>query len=237
MTERDGPGTSAFPDFSAPSARQRMNELRIVFDLARAPLSTGRLLRAPTGDDRPVFVLPGLGAADASLAPLRRYLAGRNHDAHGWGLGRNRGDVADTVRRFLPRLEARVESAGRPANLVGWSLGGVVARAATRERPDLVHRVATFGTPLFGPRGSVTARAFDAKQIEHIESLIAKRAGTPVPRPVMVIHSKHDGIVDWRACVDEQTPFALNVEVTATHFGMGVSPDVMLHLARWFAPE
>lgn len=237
MTEPGDGDTAAFPDFSAPSARQRMNELRIVFDLARAPLSTGRLLRAPTGDDRPMFVLPGLGASDASLVPLRRYLAGRNHVAQGWGLGRNRGDVADAIRRFLPRLEAAVESAGRPANLVGWSLGGVVAREATRERPDLVCRVATFGTPLFGPRGSVAGSVFDAQQIDHIESLIASRAGTPVPRPVMAIYSKHDGIVDWRACVDEQTPFALNIEVTATHFGMGVSPDVMLHLARWFAAE
>lgn len=232
---RLAPGASTFPDFSAPSTRQRLNELRVVFDVARAPWSTPRLLGAPRGDDRPMFVLPGLGAADGSLIPLRRYLTGRGHDVSGWGLGRNSGDVRGSVRRFLSLLEQRVDDAGRSANLTGWSLGGVVAREATRERPDLVHKVATFGTPLFGPRASAAASAFSARQINQIETLIAGRVGKPLPRPVMAIYSKHDGIVDWRACIDDVTPFALNVEVSATHFGMGLSPDVMVHLARWFA--
>ncbi|MEO6652557.1 MAG: hypothetical protein ABIP17_07865 [Ilumatobacteraceae bacterium] len=225
----------AFPDFSAPTTRQRLNELRVVFDVARAPLSTPRLLTAPRGNGRPMFMLPGFGAADGSMIPLRRYLNGRNHDVHGWGLGRNTGDVVGLVERFLLRLERRVEATGRPANLAGWSLGGVVAREATRERPDLVHQVATFGTPLFGPRASAASRAFSAEQIEHIETLIADRAGRALPRPIMAIYSRNDGIVDWRACIDEVTPFALNVEVSATHFGMGISPDVMMHLAQWFA--
>ena len=228
----DGP---RFPDFSAPSTAQRLKEARVVFDLAVAPLSTPKLLSAPRGDDRAMFVLPGFGAGDRSLIPLRRFLAGRSHDSRGWGLGRNTGDVEGLLERFLPTLERGVDETGRPANLVGWSLGGVIAREATRERPDLVHRVATFGTPLFGPRASAAARAFSAEQIEHIEGLIAERVGQPIPRPVMAIHSRNDGIVDWRSCVDQVTPFALNLEVSATHFGMGLSPDVMLHLARWFA--
>jgi len=214
---RSTEGASRFPDFSAPSTRQRLNELRVVFDVARAPLSTPRLLGAPRGDGRPMFVLPGFGAADGSLIPLRQYLAGRGHYVSGWGLGRNTGDVEGLLDRFLPRLEQRVESAGRPANLAGWSLGGVIARAATRERPDLVYKVATFGTPLFGPS--------------------ANRVGRPFPRPILAIHSKNDGIVDWRSCIDDETPFALNIEVSATHFGMGLSPDVMVHLARWFAAD
>ncbi len=226
-----------FPDFSAPSATQRLKEVRVLFDVARAPLSTPKLLTAPRGDGRAMFVLPGFGASDSSLVPLRRYLSTRSHDVLGWGLGRNNGDVVRLVERFLPRLERRVEETGRPANLVGWSLGGVVGREATRERPELVHKVATFGTPLFGPRASAAARAFSPGQIDHIEGAIAERAGQPIPRPVMAIHSRNDGVVDWRACIDEVTPFALNLEVSATHFGMGLSPDVLVHLARWFAAD
>lgn len=184
-----------------------------------------------------MFVLPGFGASDASLLPLRRYLATRRHDARGWGLGRNHGDVRRLVEQLLPQMERQVELSGRPVNLVGWSLGGVVAREATKERPELVHRIATFGTPLFGPRASAAARAFSPEQIDHIETLIADRVGQPIPRPLMAIHSRNDGVVDWRACIDDVTPFALNIEVTATHFGMGLSPDVMMHLARWFAAE
>ncbi len=206
-----------------------------MFDVARAPLSAGRLLRTPRGDDRSMFVLPGFGASDGSLLPVRQYLNSRGHDVTGWGLGRNRGDVVGYVRQLIPRIETRVERDGRPANLTGWSLGGVVARELTRLRPDLVNRVATFGTPLFGPRASAASRGFSHEEINHIETLIADRLSVPLPRPIMVIYSKNDGIVDWRACIDEHTPFALNVEVTATHFGMGLSPDVMIHLARWFA--
>lgn len=68
-----------FPDFSAPTSTQRLNEMRVLFDLARAPLSTPKLLAAPRGDDRPMFVLPGFGAGDGSLLPLRRYLSTRSH--------------------------------------------------------------------------------------------------------------------------------------------------------------
>lgn len=232
MSPADRP---AFPDFRAPDAAQRLKELRIVLDVASAPFRTPTLLRAPLGDGRPMLALPGFGAGDASLLPLRRFLATRRHDVTGWGLGRNSGDVEGLVDRLVPRLERRAEGAGRPVNLVGWSLGGVIAREATRARPDLVHRLATFGTPLFGPRASVAARAYSDDEIARIETLIADRIGEAVPRPIMVIHSRNDGIVDWRACIDHVTPFALNVEVDATHFGMGLSPDVMLHLARWFA--
>jgi len=211
--------------------------MRVLFDVALAPLSTPRLLRAPTGDGRPMFVLPGFGAGDGSLVPLRRFLSGRGHDARGWGLGRNTGDVESLLERFLPRLERSVECAGRPANLTGWSLGGVIAREASRERPDLVARIATFGTPLYGPRASAAARAFSSEQIEYIESVIADRVRQPLPRPVMVMYSRNDGIVDSRACIDHVTPFALNIEVSATHFGMGLSPEVMLHLAHWFGND
>lgn len=226
-----------FPDFSPPSPTQRLKEMRVLLDVARAPLSTPQLLRAPAGDGRPMFVLPGFGAGDGSLVPLRRFLSGRAHDAHGWGLGRNTGDVESLLEQFLPRVERAAERAGRPANLTGWSLGGVIAREASRERPDLVERIATFGTPLYGPRASAAARSFSPEQIEYIESIISDRVGQPLPRPVMALYSRNDGIVDWRACIDEVTPFALNLEVSATHFGMGLSPEVMLHLAHWFAAD
>lgn len=208
-----------------------------MFDVARAPLATPRMLKAPRGDGRAMVLLPGFGAGDSSLLPLRAYLATRSHDARGWGLGRNSGDVQGLVERFIPRLERAADETGRPANLVGWSLGGVIAREATRERPELVAKLATFGTPLFGPRASAAARAFGHDQITLIEELVAERMRDPIPRPVMVIYSKNDGIVDWRACIDEVTPFALNLEVDATHFGMGLSPDVMLHLANWFRAD
>jgi hypothetical protein len=37
------------------------------------------------------------------------------------------------------------------------------------------------------------------------------------------IYSERDGIVDWRKCLD---PDAVHADVTSTHCGMGVNPQV-----------
>jgi hypothetical protein len=39
----------------------------------------------------------------------------------------------------------------------------------------------------------------------------------------VAVHSRSDGIVDWRACVD---PYAQTVELDASHCGMAVNLDV-----------
>jgi len=181
---------------------------------------------------------PGFGTDDLSLAPLRQFLRRCRHDARGWGLGRNRGNVRELVDQMTEIVERAVaEADGRPVNLLGWSLGGVVVREVARDRPDLVERVATFGTPLLGPRYTVGIRAYPMTEIESIEAEIAERDARPIERPVLTIFSRNDGIVDWRTCPDRTTPGALNLEVTATHFGLGFDTTVWLALADWFAVD
>src|SRR5688572_24630167 len=107
----------------------------------------------------PVLVLPGMGVGDWTTGRLRRYLRARGFDARGWGLGRHHPDVPATLDRMLPRLEALALERGRPVALVGWSLGGVVARELARLRPDLVSRVVTLGAPV---RGGVRHTAIGA---------------------------------------------------------------------------
>ena len=41
--------------------------------------------------------------------------------------------------------------------------------------------------------------------------------------PALAVHSRSDGIVDWRACLD---PYARCVEVEGSHCGMAVNPAV-----------
>ena len=58
----------------------------------------------------------------------------------------------------------------------------------------------------------------------------------PTPRPVTAIYSKNDGVVAWRACVDPD-PNTRNVEVTSSHFGLGLGldPDVLRAVAQTLA--
>ena len=59
-----------------------------------------------------------------------------------------------------------------------------------------------------------------------IGEVIAERRGQSIGCDVVAIHSRNDGVVGWRTVVDEDTPGATNVEVTSSHIGMGLDPDV-----------
>lgn len=222
-------------NFDTPEPSQRLRELRTPIEPLRMLLQSPMVLRTPRGDGRRLVAIPGYGAPDASLAPLRGFLAGRNHRPHGWGLGVNRGDVGTALPFVVELVRSLAEDSGRRVNLVGWSLGGVLAREIAREHPALVHRVATLGTPIYGPRHTLTRRVYTDEQLAEIEAQIDVRARTPITRPLRAIYSRNDGVVDWRACIDDATPGADNVEVSSSHFGIGIDPDVWRSLAEWFA--
>ncbi len=207
----------------APSAR--VGELRAGLQPLRLLAKSPTLARrSPTRRD--VILLPGFGTTDRIMYPLRGYLNAIGHRSHGWGLGRHGKDVEVSVEQFTPTLERIAERAERAPILVGWSLGGIVARETARENQDLVAAVISFGSPLGGPRHTSASRVYDETELQYIEGLIAERSTDPLTMPVTSIYSRRDGIVDWLSCVDQQTPGAENVEVNSTHVGYGLDPDV-----------
>ncbi len=199
-----------------------------------------RLAAGPAGDGRPVLVLPGLGVGDLSTGALRRFLRRRGFDCRGWGLGRHRPLVADTLARMLPRLEGFAAEVGGRVALVGWSLGGIVARELARMRPDLVSRVVTLGTPVVGgARG--TALAAIARlygwDLDEIDWAVAAVERTPIRVPVVSIFSRRDGIVGWRAAIDRRTPGVEHFEAASCHWALGLDPDVLQTVAARLAAD
>jgi dienelactone hydrolase len=176
-----------------------------------------------------VLVLPGFGAGDTSTASLRGYLTTLGYRVRGWGLGINRGNVPTLMRAVVELLDSFADSSQQPVALVGWSLGGVLAREAARERPRTVQQVITMGSPIIGgPRYSVVAPWF-ARQgfdFDAIERRIEERERTPIEVPITAIYSRRDGVVAWQACLDRRHAHARNVEVFSTHTGLGFDPDV-----------
>jgi pimeloyl-ACP methyl ester carboxylesterase len=145
--------------------------------------------------------------------------------------------VADLVPQVITLAERLARGSGAPIPILGWSLGGVLARETARERPDLVRRVITMGTPVIGgPKYTLTARAFSAQgaDLDDIEAMVAARNRVPITVPVTAIWSKNDGVVDWRACIDRHNPVE-HVQVRATHLGMGASAEVFDVVARRLA--
>ena len=44
--------------------------------------------------------------------------------------------------------------------------------------------------------------------------------------PLTVLFSRRDGIVAWQACIDHSSLAVEHIEVSSTHLGLGVDPDV-----------
>lgn len=235
------PGGATVPDAEPPSGPPRrsglFNEIGILREPLRLAARTPGLVRAPRGDGRLTVTIPGWFAPESSLAPIRGFLARTGHDARSWGLGVIRNDVEAMRDRFIDRLERQVDAAQRPAHLVGWSLGGVIARETARDRPDLVHRVVTFGTPAVGgPTFTAGADRLGPDECRRIEALQTELDETnPIATPITAIYTRRDGVVDWRACIDRYSTNVDHVEVRSTHVGLGLDPDVWLTTARALA--
>ena len=58
------------------------------------------------------------------------------------------------------------------------------------------------------------------------------------PVPTTSIYSRTDGIVAWQCSVQEAAPQTENIEVEASHVGLGVNPAVLYAIAdRLAQPE
>lgn len=241
-----------------PKRSALLGESRVLIDAMRmlGPLVAAELGCRPERDASLVVVVPGFGADDRSTAPLRRYLHGKGFDVEPWGLGRNlagtdlahglhdlsdrwefepRGDyrgeasVPYLCDRLRERVEERHRSTGRSVSLVGWSLGGYIAREVARDLPDIVDRVITLGSPVVGgPKYTAAARFFRNKgmDLDWIEREVARRESRPIRQPITAIYSKSDGIVSWQAAIDRHSERVRHVEIDAAHIGLALNPGV-----------
>lgn len=208
-----------------------------VRSVVRLPTLRGRAL--PRGDGARVLVVPGFMTSDRSTVVLRRFLRRLGYDVHGWGMGINRGRVEALMPEVIARAEGLAD--GGSLKLVGWSLGGVIARELSRERPALVERIVTMGTPVVGgPKYTFTARHYQKRgvDLDAIEARIAERNAQPLPAPVTAIYSRADQVVSWRACLDPNTDNDVeHVEVATSHIGLGFDPETLRIVARALADE
>ena len=224
--ERSDTTDLARPD-GPPSTWVALGELGSALDAARLVGALPRLSAAPRGDGHLVVDIPGWRAPEVTGAPLRRYLRRLGYDARGWGFGTNTGDPRRDVERLAARVLDLVEAKGSPASLVGWSLGGVIAREVARLHPEAVRRVITYGTPVTGGAAYTTiARATGqgAADADRVARRLHPRS--PIEVPLTVLFSRRDGVVAWQACIDHTSPHAEHVEVSSTHLGLGFDPDV-----------
>ena len=237
---------SSAPSHRAPSAFLALTELpRALAEWGSLAFAGPMLARAPRGDGHPVLVLPGFMTSDASTAVLRRFLKRLGYDAHAWELGRNLGPraIGQEGEKLVARLRAIHAATGEKVSLVGWSLGGIMARLVARRAPDAVRQVITLGSPFAGsPKASNVWRLYEAATGQRIDDEQTRRQMAEVAKapdlPTTAIYSRSDGVVAWQNCREQESSQTDNIEVRGSHCGLGVNPSVLYAVAdRLAQPE
>ena len=195
------------------------------------------------GQNDPVLLVPGFLAGDGSLGLMTRWLRAQGYRTRKAGIRANvdcSAAVTDAIER---RLEEMAETAQRRVAIIGQSRGGIIARSLAVRRPDLVNGIVTLGSPccnmlrvhplvavqigLVGALGTLrvphlfTMKCLRGECCESFRSTLC--ADVPGDVQYVSVYSKRDGIVDWKACLDEAADC---IEVGSSHCGMSMHPDV-----------
>jgi triacylglycerol lipase len=206
----------------------------------------------PKGQREAVLLIPGFGAGDWTFNTMSRWLQQVGYRTHLSGININLGCPQRKVERMLGRLEDISKDAGGRIVIIGHSLGGLVACALARQRPDLVRHVIAIGSPLRDGWQAVTPEvrpalfaihSFCQKFIETPQDCGTERCpcnfsketrGAKLPRGVRFtsIYSRHDGIVDWRFATTENGD---SYEVDGLHTDLVVNVEVYRILSNVLA--
>jgi pimeloyl-ACP methyl ester carboxylesterase len=243
------------PGFTTPALAAVLREGSVVAEVGRYALRSagecrGRRSWPPSrtsGFGDPVILVPGFLAGDGTL----RFMAGslrrqgfRTYRSH---IRANVGCTADAAAQLEARLEFIAHRRGGRVQIVGHSLGGMLARGLAVRRPDLISGVVTLGSPMLAPGAHHASLARSVDVLVRLsragipglmsedcvagvcarESFDESRQPLPPTVALTSIYSRRDGIVDWRACID---PLGDAIEVSTSHIGMAIDPRVIDHV-------
>ncbi len=219
---------------------------RALSEMALLPAAELPLSLAPQGDGHAVIVCPGFLTSDRATGLLRRFIRNKGYKVYGWRQGRNLGpgENGDNIDQLAEWVITVFRQSRRKVSLVGWSLGGVMARELAKKMPDQIRQVITLGSPIAGkPEASTISWLYEriaghAQLDDEMLQLLENLRHPPAHVPSTAIFTKTDGIVPWRGCIEPKAPQTDNIEVYASHCGLGVNPFVFFAVAdRLALPE
>lgn len=236
---------------------RHLSEFRWQTELAMLPFDPVFYgVGVPHGNGRPVLLIPGFLASDASLSVMGGWLFRLGYRPRRSGITLANVDCSDrAVDRIEKRLQGIVRSTGRKAAIVGHSRGGHFAKALASRRPDLVDQVISMGSGLDTPFDiSVPTKAAvaGARSVLQATSSKAREKGCltatcdcpftrdycapfPADRVALTsIYSWGDGVVWPPACIVD---YATNVRVPGSHIGLAFNRHAYKIIARALAPK
>ncbi len=192
----------------------------------------------------PVLLIPGFMAGDWTLTQMAAGLRRRGFRTYRSHIQANVSCTLNAAALVESHLERIAERRGSRVQIVGHSLGGMIARGIAVRRPDLVSGIVTMGSPMLAPAahhrlltgGVSVLNRLSAVGLPGVMSqdcvsgscaeISFLEVRQPLPDGVAMtnVYSRRDGIVDWKACID---PEGDAVEVRASHIGLAVDPRVI----------
>ena len=124
--------------------------------------------------------------------------------------------------------------------IVDARVAELYARELAKGYPEAVRQVIPLGTPFTGhPKATNAWRLYEFVTGHKIGTPeIHEPLRTPPPVPTTSIFSRSDGVVAWQCSVEQEGPLTENIEVEASHLGMGLNPMTFYAIAdRLAQPE
>lgn len=187
----------------------------------------------PRGDGRIVLVIPAFLSGDWATAGLRGFLTGLGYRVETAGVGLNLGPTTRLIRKLDRALLQLAALQGEPIDVIGQSLGGVLARDLAERRPDCVRRLITLCSPIrvpittpLAPAARLLTAFYDSAWLERRHRIVG-----PLGVPVTALYSEDDGVVDWRECLQDEGADCRNVRVSGAHATIGSNPVALIAIA------
>ena len=98
-----------------------------------------------------MILVPGFLAGDSTLALMARVLREQGFRTYRSSIHVNAGCTLNAAAQLETRLESIALRRGTRVQIVGHSLGGMLARGLAVRRPDLVSGIVTLGSPMLAP--------------------------------------------------------------------------------------
>lgn len=212
-----------------PSRLLTLAEGRAIFELGAVKALMPLARQLPEGDGHGVLCLPGFMASERSFGPMRDFLTARNYQPFDWDQGRNYGLRDGLIEALLDRISELADETGGKISLIGWSLGGIFARELAKRHPKAIRQVIALGSPFTGPPTATHAYKLYERMAGHSADNppIPLDLETVPPHPFTSVFTRTDGIVNWKTCLQKHAQNHdnwENIEVRASHCGIGVNP-------------
>ena len=204
------------------------------------------------GNGEPVVVVPGFLGTDLYLGELRNWLLRIGYRAYLSQIGQNANCLNLLTDRLLETVRKAHSDTGRPVHIIGHSLGGIMACSIAARHPELVASIVTLASPIRGVRShpfilhlADVVRERIYRDCSHGHPTNCYTGDCPCPSvdviphgfsstiPHLAIYTKFDGVVDWKACINNDP--ITDFEVPGTHVGLVFNPAVYNKLAEWLS--